>query len=95
MQTFLTHEKQSQREFSVYIKKTEKAIRKAFKKSFGAAYSGLTPQELAIAIKTDTILPEKGMGFDKVLALAQKTVLNSTRLLLRSMKLACLIFFQK
>ncbi len=75
MQTFLTHEKQSQREFSAYIKRTEKAIRKAFKKSFGAAYSGLTPQKLAAAIKTDTILPEKGMGFDKVLVLAEKTVL--------------------
>lgn len=70
---FLTEDESSKKEFKKIIKQTAKAITEAFDDS--TAYSGPTPQELKQIVHQDSILPETGFGWKKVLKLTKKKIL--------------------
>lgn len=70
---FLTEDESSKKEFKKIIKQTAKAITEAFNDS--TAYSGPTPQELKQIVHQDSILPETGFGWKKVLKLTKKKIL--------------------
>ncbi|MCR4953169.1 MAG: aspartate aminotransferase family protein [Treponema sp.] len=72
-QTFLTSESATKEEYKKIIAKTAEAISNAFVDD--RAYSGPTPDELKKIIAQDTILPEKGLGFEKVFELTKEKVL--------------------
>ena len=70
---FLTCEKNTKKEYKKLIKQTAAAIADAF--TDDKAYSGPTPDELKKIVAQDTILPEQGLGWDKVFALTKEKVL--------------------
>ena len=70
---FLTCEKSSKKLYNKLLKQTSKAISDAFIND--EAYSGPTPDELKEIIRQDTILPEHGLGWDKVFELTKQKIL--------------------
>ena len=70
---FLTCEKNTKKKYKNLIKQTASAIADAFIND--SAYSGPTPDELKAIIRQDTILPEHGLGWDKVFELTKEKVL--------------------
>lgn len=70
---FLTNEQNSKDEYKKIIEETVQAILETF--STDTAYSGPTPQELQKIIRQDSILPEKGLGWQKTLELAKDKIL--------------------
>lgn len=70
---FLTNEQNSKDEYIKIINETASAITKAFNSS--SAYSGPTPQELKKIVHQNSILPEKGLGWEKVLNLTKEKIL--------------------
>ncbi|UKI53353.1 MAG: hypothetical protein L6V86_09820 [Treponema sp.] len=70
---FLTNDQTSKDEYKKIINETAEAITNAF--STDTAYSGPTPQELKKIIHQDSILPEKGLGWQKTLELAKDKIL--------------------
>lgn len=72
-QIFLTSENQSKEEYKKIITQTAEAIANAF--ADDRAYSGPTPDELKKIIAQDTILPKKGLGFEKVFELTKEKIL--------------------
>ena len=72
-QIFLTSENQSKEEYKKLITQTAEAIANAF--ADDRAYSGPTPDELKKIIAQDTILPKKGLGFEKVFELTKEKIL--------------------
>ena len=70
---FLTCEKSNKKTYKKLIKQTAAAISDAFINE--SAYSGPTPEELKKIVAQDSILPEHGLGWDKVFALTKEKVL--------------------
>ena len=70
---FLTNQESSKQEYKKIMSQTVDAVANAFNAS--TAYSGPTPQELQALIHQQTILPEKGLGWEKVLEKLEKLVL--------------------
>lgn len=70
---FLTSSELSKKSFKKLIDKTVKAILAAF--DSGVAYDGLTPEELKKACKVRNILPENGIGLDKITKQLSKKIL--------------------
>lgn len=70
---FLTDSKADKEIYSQVMEATNRAILKAFDNS--KAYTGPEPVELKELIHTDSILPEKGLGFEKVLELTEEKIL--------------------
>lgn len=70
---FLTNDQTSKDEYKRIINETAEAITNAF--STDTAYSGPTPQELKKIIHQDSILPQKGLGWQKTLELAKDKIL--------------------
>ena len=70
---FLTSEKSNKKTYKKIIKKTATAIADAFVNE--SAYSGPTPDELKEIVRQDTILPDQGLGWDKVFELTKEKVL--------------------
>ena len=70
---FLTCEKKSKKEYKKLIKHTACAIADAFVNE--SAYSGPTPDELKKIVAQNSILPEHGLGWDKVFQLTKVKVL--------------------
>ena len=70
---FLTCEKSNKKTYKKLIKQTASAITDAFVNE--SAYSGPTPDELKKIVAQDSILPEHGLGWDKVFALTKEKVL--------------------
>ena len=70
---FLTSEKSNKKTYKKLIKQTAAAIADAFVNE--SAYSGPTPDELKAIVRQDSILPEHGLGWDKVFALTKEKVL--------------------
>ncbi len=70
---FLTCEKKSKKLYNKIIKKTSKAISASFENE--TAYCGPTPDELKKIVQQQTILPEQGLGFEKVFELTKQKVL--------------------
>ncbi len=70
---FLTCEKKSKKKYNKILKQTAAAIADAFINE--SAYSGPTPDELKKIVAQDSILPEHGLGWDKVFALTKEKVL--------------------
>ncbi len=70
---FLTCEKKSKKEYNKILKQTAKAISDAFINE--SAYSGPTPDELKKIVAQNTILPDQGLGWDKVFELTKEKVL--------------------
>ena len=70
---FLTCEKSNKKTYKKLIKQTAAAISDAFVNE--SAYSGPTPEELKKIVAQDSILPEHGLGWDKVFALTKEKVL--------------------
>lgn len=70
---FLTCEKSNKKTYKTLIKQTADAIADAFANE--SAYSGPTPDELKKIVAQDSILPEHGLGWDKVFALTKEKVL--------------------
>lgn len=70
---FLTSDKKAKKEYKKLITKTAAAIADAFVNE--SAYSGPTPDELKKIVAQDSILPEHGLGWDKVFALTKEKVL--------------------
>ena len=70
---FLTCEKSNKKTYKKLIKQTASAIADAFVNE--SAYSGPTPDELKAIVRQDSILPEHGLGWDKVFALTKEKVL--------------------
>ena len=70
---FLTCEKSNKKTYKKLIKQTADAIADAFANE--SAYSGPTPDELKKIVAQDSILPEHGLGWDKVFALTKEKVL--------------------
>ena len=70
---FLTCEKNTKKTYKKLIKQTASAIADAFVNE--SAYSGPTPDELKKIVAQDSILPEHGLGWDKVFALTKEKVL--------------------
>ena len=70
---FLTSEKSNKKTYKKIIKETAKAIADAFVNE--SAYSGPTPDELKEIVRQDTILPEHGLGWNKVFELTKEKVL--------------------
>lgn len=70
---FLTCEKKAKKKYNKILKQTAKAISDAFVNE--SAYSGPTPDELKKIVAQDSILPEHGLGWDKVFALTKEKVL--------------------
>ena len=70
---FLTCEKSNKKTYKKLIKQTATAIADAFVNE--SAYSGPTPDELKKIVRQDSILPEHGLGWDKVFQLTKEKVL--------------------
>ncbi len=70
---FLTCEKSNKKTYKKLIKQTAAAITDAFVNE--SAYSGPTPEELKKIVAQDSILPEHGLGWDKVFQLTKEKVL--------------------
>ena len=70
---FLTDSKKAKKEYKAVMKETVDAVAKAFSDS--QAYSGPTPQELKQIVREETILPEKGLGWDEVLRQTKEIIL--------------------
>ena len=70
---FLTNEQNSKDEYKKIIEETVQAILETF--STDSAYSGPTPQELQKIVQQDSILPEKGLGWQKTLELTKTKIL--------------------
>ena len=70
---FLTCEKSNKKTYKKLIKQTATAIADAFVNE--SAYSGPTPDELKKIVAQDSILPEHGLGWDKVFQLTKEKVL--------------------
>lgn len=70
---FLTCEKNTKKKYNKLLKQTSKAISDAFVNE--SAYSGPTPDELKAIVRQDSILPEHGLGWDKVFELTKEKVL--------------------
>ena len=70
---FLTCDKKSKKLYNSILKQTSKAISDAFINE--TAYSGPTPDELKEIVRQDSILPEHGLGWDKVFELTKEKVL--------------------
>ena len=70
---FLTYEEDSKENFRRIIAETAEAVTDAF--TDGRAYAGPTPDELKKIIKVDNILPENGLGWEKVLSLLKQKIL--------------------
>ena len=70
---FLTDSEESKRAYCTIINNTADAIAASI--NDGKAYEGPTPQELQEIVKIDNILPETGLGFEKVLQRVKKQVL--------------------
>ena len=70
---FLTCEKSNKKTYKKLIKQTADAIADAFANE--SAYSGPTPDELKKIVAQDSILPEHGLGWDKVFSLTKEKVL--------------------
>ena len=70
---FLTCDKKSKKLYNSILKQTSKAISDAFVNE--SAYSGPTPDELKEIVRQDTILPEHGLGWNKVFELTKEKVL--------------------
>ena len=70
---FLTCEKSNKKLYYKLLKQTSKAISDAFVNE--SAYSGPTPDELKAIVRQDSILPEHGLGWDKVFELTKEKVL--------------------
>ena len=70
---FLTSDKKAKKEYKKLITKTAAAIADAFVNE--SAYSGPTPDELKKIVEQNSILPEHGLGWDKVFALTKEKVL--------------------
>ena len=71
--TFLTSKQSDKDIFIKYSNDTANAIAESF--IDGKAYSGPTPEELKKIIHQDSILPEKGLGWEKVFELTKKKIL--------------------
>ena len=70
---FLTCEKKTKKTYKKLITKTAAAIADACKNE--SAYSGPTPDQLKEIVRQDSILPDQGLGWDKVFALTKEKVL--------------------
>ncbi len=70
---FLTCNENTKELYKKIIKDTAKAISDSFTDE--KAYSGPTPDQLKKIVEQDTILPEKGLGFEKVFQLTKEKVL--------------------
>ena len=70
---FLTSDNQAKETYRNLIKVTADAITEAF--TDDTAYSGPTPFELKDLVKQDSILPEKGLGWEKTFEKIKSTVL--------------------
>ena len=70
---FLTSDKKAKKEYNKLLKQTAMAISNAFVNE--SAYSGPTPEELKKIVAQDSILPEHGLGWDKVFELTKEKVL--------------------
>ena len=70
---FLTSDKKAKKEYNKLLKQTAKAVSDAFVNE--SAYSGPTPDELKKIVRQDSILPEHGLGWDKVFEITKEKVL--------------------
>ncbi|WP_320130110.1 aspartate aminotransferase family protein [uncultured Sphaerochaeta sp.] len=70
---FLTSEKKDKANYQTMMEHTIMAILGSLGDS--KAYSGKTPQELKDLLQSQTLLPEKGLGFEAVLQQVSKTIL--------------------
>lgn len=70
---FLTNDSDSKEEYKKIMNETVEAVAEAFTDS--KAYSGPTPQELQQLIHQDSILPQKGLGWQTVLNLTKEKIL--------------------
>lgn len=70
---FLTHNQTDKDQYTKMSQEVAAAIADAFVDE--TAYSGPTPDELKKIIQQDSILPEKGLGWDKVFQLTKEKVL--------------------
>lgn len=70
---FLTSNEADKTEYKKLIEQTTGAIIETF--SDEKAYSGPTPDELKKIVHQSSILPEKGLGWDKVFALTKEKIL--------------------
>lgn len=70
---FLTNSEETKSEYKEIMNQTVNAVADAFDSS--TAYSGPTPQELQALIKNETILPEQGLGWQKVLEMTKEKIL--------------------
>ena len=70
---FLTSSEESKKNYSELINRTVKAIVDSFVDK--KAFAGLTPYDLKKAIHVDQVLPEQGVGMDKLFSLLQEKVL--------------------
>lgn len=70
---FLTDSEVSKNEYKQMMSQTAQAVAEAFTDS--KAYSGPTPQELKELVKEDSILPEKGLGWNEVLTQTKNIIL--------------------
>lgn len=70
---FLTYKDSDKNEYKKIMEETNAAIANAFCDE--KAYSGPTPQELQAIIAQDSILPEKGLGWEKVFESIKEKVL--------------------
>lgn len=73
MTTFLTQKDKDKKAFLKMTKDVSSAIVDSF--SDDKAYSGPTPQELQKLIHQETVLPEKGFGFEKVFKMTKEKIL--------------------
>ena len=72
-QYFLTSDNNSKQEYIKLINETAQAIADSI--TDNKAYIGPTPEELKKIIKQDTILPENGLGWEKVFELTKQKIL--------------------
>lgn len=70
---FLTNSEETKSEYKEIMNQTVNAVADAFDSS--TAYSGPTPQELQELIHSETILPEKGLGWNNVLEMTKEKIL--------------------
>lgn len=70
---FLTNSEETKTEYKQIMNQTVQAVADSFNAS--TAYSGPTPQELQALIKSKTILPEQGLGWQKVLEMTKEKIL--------------------
>lgn len=70
---FLTHNDSDKKEYKKIMDETTSAIADAFCDQ--KAYSGPTPQQIKFIINQDSILPEKGMGWNKVFDSVKEKIL--------------------